>query len=82
MKHAFAALAWAPLLVQAVAPINDADFAPGSVIERDVAILGGGASGSYAAVRLREDFGRSVVVIEPKDHLVRIWRPDGTKGGK
>jgi hypothetical protein len=39
------------------------------VIETDVAIVGGGASGTYAAVRLREDLNTSVVVIEPKDHL-------------
>ncbi|KAE9371745.1 hypothetical protein N431DRAFT_317650, partial [Stipitochalara longipes BDJ] len=30
----------------------------------DVAILGGGASGTYAAVRLREDYGKSVLLIE------------------
>ncbi|CAM3790985.1 FAD-dependent oxidoreductase [Kibdelosporangium persicum] len=38
------------------------------VIERDVCVLGGGASGSYAAVRLR-DLGRSVVLVERKDRL-------------
>ncbi|EJT75552.1 hypothetical protein GGTG_05485 [Gaeumannomyces tritici R3-111a-1] len=60
------ALAWSPLLIKA-APLNGAEFT--SVITRDVAILGGGASGSHAAVRLREDFGHSVVVVEAKDHL-------------
>lgn len=35
----------------------------------DVAIIGGGAAGTYAAVRLSEDFNISIVVIEPKDHL-------------
>ncbi|KAL2192936.1 hypothetical protein P885DRAFT_46389 [Corynascus similis CBS 632.67] len=34
------------------------------VIQRDVAIIGGGASGAYAAIRLKEDFDQSVVVIE------------------
>ncbi|KXS98128.1 hypothetical protein AC578_9408 [Pseudocercospora eumusae] len=34
------------------------------VICRDVAIIGGGASGTFAAFRLREDFNKSVVVIE------------------
>lgn len=38
------------------------------VITRDVAIIGGGSSGTYAAVRLR-DSGRSVVVIEKEDAL-------------
>ena len=41
-------------------------------IVRDVAIIGGGASGAHAAVRLREDFDKSVVVVETKDRLVRI----------
>jgi hypothetical protein len=40
-------------------------------IHRDVAIIGGGAAGSYSAVRLREDFGVSVVVIEKNSNLVR-----------
>ncbi|WP_405060064.1 NAD(P)-binding protein [Kribbella sp. NBC_01505] len=38
------------------------------VIERDVAIIGGGSTGTYAAIRLR-DLGKSVVVIERKDRL-------------
>ncbi|RSM77322.1 FAD-dependent oxidoreductase [Kibdelosporangium aridum] len=38
------------------------------VIERDVCVIGGGASGSYAAVRLR-DLGRSVVLVERKGRL-------------
>ena len=44
-----------------------------AVISKDVAIIGGGASGSHAAVRLREDFGKSVVVIEKQGHLVSEW---------
>lgn len=67
-RRLLAALAWVPMLTQAT-EINEAEYSP--VIIRDVAIVGGGASGSYAAVRLREDFGRSVVVIEAKNHLVR-----------
>jgi hypothetical protein len=39
------------------------------VIDVDVAIVGGGAGGTYAAVRLREDLNTSIVLIEPKDHL-------------
>jgi NADPH-dependent 2,4-dienoyl-CoA reductase/sulfur reductase-like enzyme len=38
-------------------------------LECDVAILGGGAAGAYAAVRLR-DMGKKVIVIEKKSHLV------------
>ncbi|KAJ0415685.1 hypothetical protein BJY00DRAFT_254020 [Aspergillus carlsbadensis] len=38
------------------------------VITRDVCIIGGGASGTYAAVRLRE-LGHSVVLVEREDHL-------------
>ncbi|KUJ08090.1 uncharacterized protein LY89DRAFT_659797 [Mollisia scopiformis] len=37
---------------------------PLSVVNTDVAILGGGASGTYAAVRLREDYGKSDLLIE------------------
>lgn len=39
------------------------------IITRDVVIIGGGASGSHAAVSLR-DMGKSVVVVEKKGVLV------------
>ncbi|CAG8960705.1 hypothetical protein HYFRA_00013474 [Hymenoscyphus fraxineus] len=39
------------------------------IIYKDVAILGGGASGSHAAVRLREDFNRSIIIIERQENL-------------
>ncbi|KAF4122176.1 hypothetical protein GMORB2_7769 [Geosmithia morbida] len=38
-----------------------------SVIKKDVVIVGGGASGAYAAVRLREDYGKSIALIEKQD---------------
>lgn len=38
------------------------------VIDTDVAVIGGGAAGTYAAVRL-QDFDTNVVLIEPRDHL-------------
>ncbi|RYP15563.1 hypothetical protein DL765_005601 [Monosporascus sp. GIB2] len=40
-----------------------------SVVTKDVVILGGGASGSHAAVRLRDDYGKSVVVVEKEERL-------------
>ncbi len=46
------------------------DCAASSVIYRDVAILGGGASGAHAAVRLRQDFNKTVVVVEKNAKLV------------
>ena len=53
-------------------PAHAAAGAAGAVktIYKDVAIIGGGASGSYSAVRLREDFGVSIVVIEKDVTLV------------
>lgn len=46
-----------------------------SAIDIDVAIIGGGASGAYAAVRLREDFGKSIAVVEKEDRLVKQSLP-------
>jgi succinate dehydrogenase/fumarate reductase flavoprotein subunit len=37
----------------------------------DVVVVGGGASGTYAAVRLKDE-GMKVLLIERDDHLVRI----------
>ncbi|CAP65549.1 uncharacterized protein PODANS_6_10420 [Podospora anserina S mat+] len=44
--------------------INRADFRREDIIYKDVAIIGGGASGAHAAVRLRQDYNKSVVVVE------------------
>ncbi|KAF2831467.1 FAD/NAD(P)-binding domain-containing protein, partial [Ophiobolus disseminans] len=57
-------LANAPSALTSVCPANLPQ-----VIDTDVAIIGGGAGGTYAAVRLREDLNTSIVVIEPRDHL-------------
>lgn len=40
------------------------------VINRDVVIVGGGASGAHAAVKLR-DMGKTIVLVEKRDKLVR-----------
>jgi hypothetical protein len=62
------ALGW--LFHTANALIDDKRFGE-KVIDKDVVIIGGGASGSHAAVRLREDFGKSIVLIEKQNRLVR-----------
>ncbi|KAI6081920.1 hypothetical protein F4821DRAFT_248359 [Hypoxylon rubiginosum] len=46
--------------------INDGQWS--EVIERDVCVIGGGASGTHAAVSLL-DSNKSVVIVERNDHL-------------
>jgi ribulose 1,5-bisphosphate synthetase/thiazole synthase len=41
------------------------------LLHRDVVVIGGGASGAYAAVRLRDDFDKSIALIEKQSILVR-----------
>ncbi|KAL2862575.1 amine oxidase, flavin-containing superfamily [Aspergillus lucknowensis] len=41
---------------------------PSDAITRDVCVIGGGAAGTYAAIRLRE-LGRSVVLVEREEQL-------------
>ena len=43
-------------------------LSPEDVITRDVVVIGGGAAGTYAAVRL-QDFNKSVVIVEKKGNL-------------
>lgn len=57
------------LLPLAQATITPNAFPPAKTLTRDVAIIGGGASGTYAAVRLSQDLNTSIILIEPKDHL-------------
>lgn len=40
------------------------------ILYRDVVVIGGGASGAYAAVRLRDDFNKSIALIEKQSILV------------
>lgn len=52
-----------------IMPLTIASSLP-DIIYRDVAIIGGGASGAYAAVRMRDDFDKSIVLIEKQDNMV------------
>jgi heterodisulfide reductase subunit A-like polyferredoxin len=79
MKSHFALLAGVGLIstiLTAFARAIDADPRSGAanVLECDVAIMGGGAAGTYAAFRLRDE-GKKVVVIERKTHLVSACEP-------
>jgi hypothetical protein len=51
------------------AKIDKRAFAADRTITKDVAVIGGGASGTYASIRLREDFNTSIILIEQRDHL-------------
>ena len=59
-----------PTLITAlVSPvIHEAAYSPSSIIRRDVVIIGGGSSGTYAAIGLR-DKGKTVAVVEEKSLL-------------
>lgn len=61
----------AKFFVLAVAAAAGAVLGANAVIDTDIAIIGGGGSGAYAAVRLREDFGKKIVVVEKENRLVR-----------
>ncbi|OCL09142.1 hypothetical protein AOQ84DRAFT_363520 [Glonium stellatum] len=50
-------------------PGHQHEFKPADIITRDIYIIGGGASGTYAAVRLREDMNTTIIMVEQKDHL-------------
>lgn len=72
MKCAIFFLAYATFVSGAIALTQSVEAATQTYITRDVAIIGGGAAGTYAAVRLREDYNISVVLIETDDRLVSI----------
>jgi NAD(P)-binding Rossmann-like domain len=55
-------------LPEPTADTNTADYSADAIITRDVAVIGGGATGTYSAIRLR-DMGKSVVVVESNDRL-------------
>ncbi|KAK4455209.1 hypothetical protein QBC34DRAFT_316579 [Podospora aff. communis PSN243] len=65
MRFASALLAAASLAVAAPSPPAPLPTSIAtSELNVDVAIVGAGASGGYAAVRLKEDFGKTIAVIE------------------
>ncbi|KAI4691302.1 uncharacterized protein J4E84_003593 [Alternaria hordeiaustralica] len=47
---------------------HPSSFHPSAIITRDVAIIGGGSSGTHAAITLK-DFNKSVIVVEIKNRL-------------
>src|SRR5277367_5498694 len=54
----------------AVPRLSERDnFSAQDTITVDVCIIGGGATGTYAAVRLQEDYGKSVIVVEKTGRL-------------
>lgn len=48
--------------------LKESSYDASDIIKRDVCVIGGGATGAYAAVRLG-DLGQSVVLVEKKDAL-------------
>lgn len=58
-------------LLGLVAAASLAVAGPINILFKDVVIVGGGASGAYAAVRLRDDFHKSIALIEQQSMLVR-----------
>jgi len=60
------------------AEISADSVAADAIITRDVVVIGGGATGTYAAIRLR-DLGKSVVVVETNDRLGGHTTPTPTR---
>jgi heterodisulfide reductase subunit A-like polyferredoxin len=71
VQHIFrAAFCFVGLLsVSHAIPLYKRGFAAQDIITRDVCIIGGGATGTYSAVRLREDFNKSIVIVEKTGRL-------------
>ncbi|KAJ5586736.1 uncharacterized protein N7459_002501 [Penicillium hispanicum] len=67
-------------LAAAVSALSIPGFKAEDIITRDVCILGGGATGTYAAVQLREQ-GHSVALVEKKEqlggHAETLYLPNG-----
>lgn len=57
------------VLIALVAAAGGVSDTTNEVINRDIVIVGGGASGAHAAVKLR-DMGKTIVLVEKRDKLV------------
>ncbi|RMZ81809.1 hypothetical protein DV738_g2024, partial [Chaetothyriales sp. CBS 135597] len=62
-------------------PWQVSSFSRPNIIHRDVAIIGGGSGGTYAAIRLR-DLGETVVVVEKNAQLGGHAHSYTTPGGQ
>lgn len=62
-----------PIICLAAAVAVAAHQNPPNVLSKDVVIIGGGASGAYAAVRLQDDYGKSIALVEIRDSLVSTF---------
>lgn len=51
-----------------IQPWDFDNFEPANIIFKDVAIIGGGSAGTYSAISLK-DKGKTVIVVETKDHI-------------
>lgn len=60
------------LIRKLILPLLAVAGASAQVDEVDVLIVGGGATGSYAAVRLREDYNKTILLVEKAKRLVRL----------
>ncbi|MCJ1333684.1 hypothetical protein MMC10_010384, partial [Thelotrema lepadinum] len=67
--HAFTVSGFLFLDVLANQIFDPASYDPEDVLTADVAVVGGGSAGVYSAIRLQQDYNRSIVVIEKNDYL-------------
>ncbi|KAF2123012.1 amine oxidase, flavin-containing superfamily [Lophiotrema nucula] len=58
----------APTISSLTSTNNFHDFKPSDIVEKDVAIIGGGSAGVYSSIKLK-DKGKSVIVIEKKNRI-------------
>ena len=69
MKSSVAFSYFLSLAYTAISAAQDYEsFSAANTIERDIAVIGGGSSGTYAAIRLK-DLGQKVIVIEKEKEL-------------
>ena len=60
-----------PCLAAMIAVGTTTALQPSSFLSSDIVVIGGGASGAYAAVRLRDDYHKSTTLVEMQSGLVR-----------